>query len=202
MFKRTNGYVLLTLLVLTGFAGRVTNDTLNSKERRLLIGSLKDTRAEFLKTVSHLSDRQLDYRPSLGKPSIRQYLNHIATVENALGAQATLVLKQPTRGKHPVSMDDTQMASRLADACTAASANALAAYKWTNEEDALHQFKEGRASAIKYIRTTTENVRAHTTPTASGEADVYQLYLGLCAHLERHTQQIKAIMESKGFPKE
>jgi hypothetical protein len=40
MFKRTRGYLLLTLLVLTGLAGRKHNETLTGKEReQLLTGS-------------------------------------------------------------------------------------------------------------------------------------------------------------------
>jgi hypothetical protein len=40
MFKRTRGYLLLTLLVLTGLAGRTHNETFTGKEStQLLTGS-------------------------------------------------------------------------------------------------------------------------------------------------------------------
>jgi hypothetical protein len=55
--------------------------------------------------------------------------------------------------------------------------------------------------AIKYIRTTTEDVRAHTSMTTAGLADVYQLYLGMSTHQALHTREIGKLMLSPGFPK-
>jgi hypothetical protein len=41
MLKRTKGIFLLILLVLTGFAGRISSDTISRQERRFLIEHLK-----------------------------------------------------------------------------------------------------------------------------------------------------------------
>jgi hypothetical protein len=106
MFKRTNGYVLLTLLVLTGFAGRVTNETLHSKERRFLIASLKENRTELLTLVKGLSDQQLDYRPAKGVLTIREHLYHIVAAENAFNTQAQSALKQPASPEHAAKGND------------------------------------------------------------------------------------------------
>ncbi|HEX2535578.1 MAG TPA: hypothetical protein VHK69_17670, partial [Chitinophagaceae bacterium] len=59
MFKRTNGYILLALLVVTGLAGRISSDTISSKERRTLTGQLKDTRNALVKSVKGLTAEQL-----------------------------------------------------------------------------------------------------------------------------------------------
>jgi hypothetical protein len=202
MFKRTNGYVLLTLLVLTGMAGRVTNETLHSKERRLLITSLKDTRADLLATVKDLSDRQLDYRPRKSAPSIRELLADIVAAEKAYSLQAHTALSAPTGRDRAARVSDEERAAQLAHYCPVLGKGHGATPSLKNAERALEQYKEDRARAIKYIRTTTQDVRAYTAPTAAGPADVYQLYLALCAHQAGHNQQIREIVQSAGFPKE
>lgn len=202
MFKRTNGYVLLTLLVLTGLAGRVTNETLNSKERRALIASLKESRADFLKTVGGLSDRQLDYRAAPNKPTIREYLHHMVQAEASLGALADKALKTPSDRNSTPKISDADLPKHLSLECPVPLYPHAEPVPGEGEKEALHQFKESRAKAIKYIRTTTQDVRAHTTLTPAGPADPYQLYLGMCAHLDRHTREIRKIMAGPGFPRQ
>ena len=201
MFKRTNGYILLTLLVLTGFAGRVTNETLHSKERRLLINHLKESRADFLTTVTGLSDAQLDYRSGQGKPTIREYLHHIAQAETELSALADKALKTPAGQDLSSKISDTDLSEHLLHECPVPFYPQGERVSGESGNDVLDQFKTTRAKAIKYIRTTTQDVRAYTTLTPVGHADPYQLYLGLCTHLDRHTREIKELMASPGFPR-
>jgi hypothetical protein len=201
MFKRTNGYVLLTLLVLTGMAGQVTNETLNSRERRLLVNSLKDTRADLVGSINGLSVRQLDYRPAKGKPSIREHLYHIVAAESAFIAQARQALAHKAGAEGTAEINDVERAGQLAVECPPLVSSPTAPATLRSVDETLEQFKEERAKAIKYIRTTTQDVRAHTTTTPSGPADVYQLYLGMCAHQARHTRAIKEILASPGFPR-
>ena len=72
MFKRTNGYILLTLLVLTGLAGRISMNTITSPERRLLIDHLKETKNTLVKSVKGLSEEQLNFKPAPDKWSIKR----------------------------------------------------------------------------------------------------------------------------------
>lgn len=201
MFKRTNGYILLTLLVLTGFAGRVTNETLNSKERRFLVTSLKDSRADLTGLVKGLSDRQLDYRPGKGQLSIREHVSHIVAAEKAYNAYARKALDEGTDQDAAGTLPDTELAAQLAKRCPLPETTGVKATSRQRLEHTLDLYKEERAGAIKYIRTTTQDVRAYTTPTPAGAADVYQLYLAMSAHQARHNGQIRAIMQSPGFPK-
>lgn len=201
MFKRTNGYILLTLLVLTGFAGRVTNETLKSKERRFLITSLKENRTELLSLVKELSDRQLDYRTGKGQLSIREHVADIVAAEKAFSAYARKALHEGTDKNAPGAARDAELAAGLAAGCPAPVNSSAKATARPGLEETLDRYKEERAKAIKYIRTTTQDVRAYTTPTPAGTADVYQLYLAMSAHQARHNAQIRAIMQSPGFPK-
>ena len=204
MFKRTNGYVLLILLVLTGFAGRVTNDTLNSKERRYLITHLKDTRANLLQSVQGLSDAQLDYKPAKDGWSVRQCLMHIIMVEKTFTTLANETLKQPSDKSKTSKINDEELVAAMTNRTKKFSAPEQfnpATAPWKTEKEAIGFFKQNRAEAIKFVRTTTDNVRGYVASAPFGEADLYQVYLGMSAHTARHTEQIKEIMASPGFPR-
>lgn len=201
MFKRTNGYILLTLLVLTGFAGRMTNETLHSKERRFLITSLKENRTELLSLVKGLSDQQLDYHPGKGQLSIREHVDHIIADEKAFSAYAHKALEEGTDKNTAHTVTDTELAAELAKSCPHPVKGGAKAASRPSLEETLDLYKEERAGAIKFIRTTTQDVRAYTTPTPAGTADVYQLYLAMSAHQARHNGQIRELIQSPGFPK-
>jgi uncharacterized damage-inducible protein DinB len=204
MFKRTNGYILLILLVLTGFAGRVTGDTLNSKERRYLISHLKDTRTDLLQSVNGLSDAQLDYKPAKDGWSVRECLMHIVIVEKSFTTLAAETLKQPADKNKTSKIKDEELVAAMTNRTkkfTAPEQFNPATTPWKTEEEAIAFFKQNRAEAIKFVRTTTDNVRGYVAQAPFGEADLYQVYLGMSAHTARHTEQIREIKSSPGFPK-
>jgi hypothetical protein len=204
MFKRTRGIALLILLVLTGLAGQVSNETLNSKERRYLIGHLKDTRSNLLQSIDGLSEAQWNYKPAKDKWSIRECLLHMVLAEKSFTALATETLKQPPASKAPSKIKDEELLAAMANRSTTFKAPEQfnpAIAPWKTADAAVAYFKANRAQAIKFVRTTTDNVRAYSTKAPFGEADLYQVYLGMSAHTDRHTQQIHEIKDSPGFPK-
>lgn len=204
MFKRTKGYTLLILLVLTGLASQVSNETLNSKERRYLISHLKDTRTNLLQHIEGLSEAQWNYKPAKDKWSIRECLYHLVLAEKNFTTLATETLKQPPAPNAASKIKDQELVAAMANRSTAFKAPEQfnpANAPWKTTGEAVAFFKENRAQAIKFVRTTTDNVRAYTARAPFGEADVYQVYLGMSAHTDRHTQQIREIKDSPGFPK-
>ena len=62
MLKRTKGRLLLTLLVITGLAGTLSNTALTEKERKFVVHNLKDTKSEVQKSIKGLSDAQLNFK--------------------------------------------------------------------------------------------------------------------------------------------
>jgi hypothetical protein len=204
MFKRTRGIALLILLVLTGLAGQVSNETLNSKERRYLISHLKATRSNLLHSVDGLSEAQWNYRPAKDKWSIRECLYHIVLVEKSFTTLAAGTLKQPPAPNASSRIKDEELVVAMANRNTAFKAPGQfnpAVAPWKTAAEAVAVFKENRAGAIKFVRTTTDNVRAFTAQAPFGEADVYQVYLGMSAYTDRHTQQIREIKDSPKFPR-
>ena len=94
MLKRTKTYLLLSLLVITGFAGKIHSDAISGKERKVLVNDLKDTKKIFLQSVKGLSDAQLNFKPSADAWSVKECAYHLALSENNLWAMAEKTLKE------------------------------------------------------------------------------------------------------------
>jgi hypothetical protein len=72
--------------------------------------------------------------------------------------------------------------------------------KYPSVGDAIADFKMIRTDHIKYMKTSTEDMRNHVVTMPFGSIDCYQLYLMLAAHSNRHTQQMNEVKNSPGFP--
>jgi len=206
MFKRTKGYLLLTLLVLTGLAGRLHSDSLSGKERKFLVNHLKESKTAFLKSVKNLSEEQLNYKSAPDKWSVKECIYHITLSENNLWAIAEAELKKPTnpekRGE--IKVADEGLIKMLTDRSSkfqAAETFKPEQAKWKSANEALKDFKEKRANLVKFAKTTTDDLRNHIREVPWGYMDSYQAVLMISAHTLRHTQQIEEIKSSPGFPK-
>src|SRR6187551_3828204 len=94
MFKRTKGYFLLTMLVLTGLAGRLHTNILTTKERHYLVTELKTSKKELLKNVEDLSAKQLNFKADKNALSIKECVYKLISIEYSLWTSAQNSLKQ------------------------------------------------------------------------------------------------------------
>lgn len=206
MLKRTKGRLLLTLLVVTGFAGTLNDNTLTKQERKFIVSHLKESKTDVFKTVRSLSEAQLNYRPSSGQWSIRECFYHITLAENGLWSKLEAAMKEPANpdGRSKVKISDSDLLKTMTDRQMKAKAPEdfrpeKAAWKSINE--ALSEFKAARSQHLKYAKTTTEDLRNHFIHMSIGWIDCYQLIIFMSAHSDRHTQQINEIMAEPGFPR-
>lgn len=206
MLKRTKGILLLTLLVLTGLAGRISSDTITNQERRFLLDHLKTTKASLIKSVKGLSEAQLTFKPAPDKWSIKECVQHIALAEGTLRSMADAALKQPENPekRSEIKMTDQQLLEGVTNRTNKLQAPEalkpeVAQWKTTNE--ALEDFKEKRNDLIKFAKTSTDDMRNHVSQTMAGYMDAYQILLLLSSHSKRHTLQIEEIKTDPAFPK-
>lgn len=196
MFKRTKGYFLLTMLVLTGLAGRMHTNILTTKERHTLVTDLKSSKNDFLNSIENLSVKQLNYKPSKNELSIKQYAYKLIAVENSLWMSAKASLKsEPASVKKTVLNDE---ALYLLPQQKTIQCNEI---KFTNIKEALKFYKNDQSEMLKYVHTSTENVRAHISTIYEGNFDAYQLMLLNSVYAKYYTQQIEKLKASPSFPK-
>ena len=195
MFKRTKGYLLLTMLVLTGLAGRLHSDTLSGKERRILIKELKTSRAQLAGAIEGLSNKQFNFKSSKSGASIKECIYQLAFIENELWIKADLSLKQEASVEKPDVRDD-DLPSLITDEKLAGNKT-----KFKTIREALKLYKNNRNEMQKFVNTSTENIRAHIIQTSFGNLDVYQIVLLNTLLTQRYIREIQTVRSNPNFPK-
>ncbi len=206
MLKKTKGILLLTLLVLTSFAGRIPSDTISSQERRFLIDHLKDSKTYLLKALNGLSEEQMNFKASPEKWSIKECVQHIALAEGGIWQMADGALKATAnpekRSEIKVTDQDLiKWVSSRDHKVRAPETMKPVQSAWETTDEALAAFKDKRAALIKYAKTTTDDMRNHVAQSLVGYVDAYQVVLWLSTHTRRHADQILEIKNDPSFPK-
>jgi uncharacterized damage-inducible protein DinB len=204
--KRKYGYILLASLIISGLAGTPTDNSLTKKERKFATEHLKATKTDVVKAVKGLSEAQLNYRSAPEKWTVRECVYHIAISEKNLWGMLESSLKSAANPekRSEIKMTDEQLVKMMEDRSSkfkTAESFEPKNTPYKSLDEALSYFKDARADHIKYLKSTTEDLRNHVVQMPFGWLDSYQLTLMISAHSNRHTQQINEIKADPGFPK-
>ena len=196
MLKRTKGRILLALLVVTGFAGTLRNSTLTSQERKFVTSNFKDTRTELLKTIKSLSARQLNYKAA-GQLSIKECFYQLVSSEEYLWKKfdASMALPATPERRADTIFEDKEVQKYVYTLAINQPSN-----NWESINKAISTFKISRTKRLKYLRTTTSDIRNHYTQLPFGWIDNYQLIIFIQSNADRHFQKLNAIMNQPDFP--
>lgn len=205
MIKRTMGRSLLTLLVVTGLAGTINDNSLSKKERKFGIGMMKDTRNDAINATKGLSDAQLNFKVAPEKWSVKECMYHIAGAEKLLWTLFEGTMKAPANPekRSEIKVTDEQLVKMIEDRSVKAQAPEPIQPKNTGFASlgaAVEDFKMNRGAHIKYLKNSTEDLRNHVIQMPLGWIDCYQLCLMIAAHSNRHTQQLNEVKVNPGFP--
>lgn len=207
MIKRTLGRALILMLVITGLAGTIQDNSISKKDRKKAIMLMKDSRAAVLNSVKGLSEAQLNFKPAADRWSIKECIYHIAATEKGLWSLLETSMKAAAtpekRADIKISDDDfvKNMQSRENRVKTRESMEPQNT-GYTSLDGALEDFKETRNEHIRYMKTTTEDLRNHTVAMPFGTIDCFQLALMVPAHSLRHVKQIDEIKGDANFPRQ
>jgi hypothetical protein len=184
------------MLVLTGLAGRIHTSILTTKERHTLVTELKSSKNDFLNSVEGLSTRQLNFKIGKNGLSLKDCVYKLISIENNLWMATKASLKQETTSVKKTMPDDEALYSFAQQKNF--QCNEL---KFENIEKALKFYKDQRNEMLRYVHTSTENVRAHVGKTCIGNFDAYQLILLNTFFSKYYTQQIEKLKTDPNFPK-
>ena len=205
MLKRTKGRLLLTLLVITGLAGKINDTTLTKQERKQAVNEYKDSRTDLLNAVKGLSENQLNFKSAPEKWSVKECVYHITLAEEGLWKLLEENMAKPANpeARSEVKTTDAEVMTGVVNRTQKFQAPENFQPKsapWNSMDQAVNHFKEIRGQHLKYVRTTTEDLRNHVIELPFGKMDAYQYLLFLVGHSRRHTAQILEIKSSPGFP--
>ena len=206
MLKRTKGRLLLTLLVVTGFAGTINDTSLSKQERKFAITHLKDTKTDLLKTIRGLSETQLNFKKYPDQWSIKERFYHLTLAESGYWDMLEASMKKPAtpekRSEVKISDEDllNAMTNRAEKTGVPEFLQSTRA-KWKSMDEAVATFKSSKAQHLKYVKITTEDLRNHFIQLPFGWIDCYQFILFISAYSDNNLQQINETMTDAHFPK-
>jgi hypothetical protein len=206
MIKRRTGIYLIILLVITGLAGALNDNTVSKADRKAAIELMKENKIAVQKAVKGLSELQLNYKSSPENWSVKECVYHIVIAEKIFWDifERSMQIPADPEKRITVKLNDEQIIKitegrtnkvRTADIFEPMNA------PYHSVDEALIVFNIMRNDHLKYMRTTTEDLRNHFADLPFGRIDCYQLYLVIGAHSNRHLQQIEELKTSAGFPK-
>jgi hypothetical protein len=192
--------LILTVCILSAplFGAPMTED-----DREHLLVHFEMTTQMLAEQVRGLSPAQLEYKASPDRWSIRQVVSHLAVAEPDYWHEIKEALKAaPDMKDKKSTATDADILwygiDRVVHTKTGGGHEKVDTYRDLGE--ALGKFQALRATMIDYIKTTNDDMRAHSFGNRE-PIDCWQWMLEISTHAERHIQQIREIKNDPDFPK-
>jgi len=204
--KNRTGYLMLAILVISGLAGTVTDNSLTKKERKLALESMKSSRTAVFESLWGITEVQLRYQSPRLKYSISDFITQLATKEKTIWEilETTLNSTADPKERDYIKIKDEEIFSLLKHPpvkTETLGTGELENPAYNSPQEALTHFKNTRIAHMKYINRTTEDLRNHVAKTPLGWMDSYQICLLMSAYSNWFAQQIDEIRSEPGFPK-
>ncbi|RFS24821.1 DinB family protein [Chitinophaga silvatica] len=175
-------------------------------DNKYLIHLLVQTRDSVLQAVNGLSDAQLTYKPAPDRWSVIECVEHIMKTEKIFWNMEQQAVNQPANPekRKDIKVTDEMIEKGVEDRSHKAKAPDMLVptHEYSSNAALIKAFTDQRNQLISYLENTKDNLRDHVTELpVFGTADAYQILLMDAAHTNRHTQQLREVMASPGFPK-
>jgi hypothetical protein len=195
--------VLSTLLLLAFTVSAFAATGMTDEDREHLLVHFQMTTQMVAEQVRGLSPAQLEYRASPDRWTIRECISHLAVAEPDYWRDLTAAVKAaPNMNDKKSAATDADIMwygiDRVVHTKTGGGHEKVETYK--NMGEALAKFQALRATMIDYLKSTSDDLRAHSFGQQE-RIDCWQWMLEISTHAERHIQQIREIKNDPNFPK-
>jgi len=176
---------------------------MSTEDREHLLVHFEMTTQMLAEQVRGLSPKQLEYKASPDRWSIREVVSHLAVAEPDYWRDLQKALKaSPDMKEKKSTATDADILwygiDRVVHTKTGGGHEKVDTYK--DLGDALGKFQALRATMIEYIKTTDVDMRAHSFGNQE-VIDCWQWMLEISTHAERHIQQVREIKNDLNFPR-
>ena len=176
----------------------------NEKDREFAIKYMNETKDDFVKQLTGLSDAQLNFRAAEGRWTIAEIAEHIVVVENALfgmfnapGAKSTITCEDvPRIGDTTLILAITNRSQKFT-----APEPVRPNGRWKTREDLLANFEKTRNQTIDFIKANKADLRGTFVKSPMGTIDSLQGLLFITGHSERHLLQLKEVKADPAYPR-
>ena len=188
--------VVFTLLASVANAGPMT-----AGERQRLVAHLEMTESWLEDEVKNLSDAQRKFKMTPESWSLEEVVMHLAIAEPQYWDQFNQSLARPVQPDFKPQATDAGMLWYGIDRTqrTTTGDARVPRGQFPTMAASLASFKKLRLEMMKTARETQEDLRGRQYLTAS--QDLYQWFLMISTHSQRHILQIREVKAHKNFPK-
>lgn len=196
--------IILSLCVIAGAqAPAPAKVVFTEKDREFALKYMNDTKADFVKQLTGLSDAQLNFRAAEGRWTIAEIAEHIIVVEQALmgmfnapNAKTTLKCDDVPRIADPALILAITNRSQKFQAPEQVRPNG----RWKTRDDLLTNFEKTRTATIEHLKSNKEDLRSTFIQSPMGKIDSLQGLLFLTGHSDRHLAQLKEVKADPKYP--
>ena len=191
------GGLLAAALSATLTAGSATG--MSDGDRQRLLAHLDMTEGWLVSEVTGLSQPQLTYRMSPDSWNVMEVAEHLAVAEGRSWTNLQDSMKQPADTTKPEATDAAILWYGIDRTNRQKTGEArVPTGRWPTVQGSLEEFRKRRAAMRAYATSTQEDLRGHRL--IDGNMDVYQWFLMISTHSQRHILQIREIKAHAGYP--
>jgi hypothetical protein len=193
--------IILAVLLAVAFAAPpIAGEPLKPGDRQRLIAHLEMTESWLASEVDGLSREQLKFRPTADSWNILDVVEHLAIAEPQYWKQLQDSMQQPPSTEKLETADaailwygiDRTNRQRTGEARVPKG-------RWDDIGAPLGEFRKLRATMLEYARANQEDMRGRRL--TGGNMDVYQWFLMISTHSQRHILQVREIKAHAGYPR-
>jgi hypothetical protein len=192
--------VIAAAILIVFTASSAPGAPLTDAERQRLLAHLEMTEAWLIDETAGLTVDQLKFRATPDSWSVLDVVEHLAIAEPQYWQHLQESLKAPAGDVKPEATDagilwygiDRSDRQRTGEPRVPRG-------RWAAIDPPLQEFRKLRGVMRGYARSTGDDLRGRMLK--DGNMDVYQWFLMISTHSQRHILQIREIKANGGFPK-
>ena len=197
--------LFLIILSLAGvMAAQAPAKTFTEKDREAALKYLNETKDEFTKQMTGLSDAQLNFRAGEGRWTIGEIAEHIIVTENALYGMITNQVMKAAAPKceDPFRVGDTAIVLAITNRSQKFTApeQIRPNGRWKTRDELVTNFEKTRNQTIESMKSNKADLRNLFAPSPFGTLDGVQWFLFVSGHADRHLAQLREVKADAKYP--
>jgi DinB superfamily len=192
---------LLTSAMAFAVSAPLLAGPMTAGDRQRLVAHLDMTEAWLDSEVNGLSDAQLKFKMAPSSWSVEEVVMHLAIAEPQYWEQFKQSLAAPVKPEFKPQATDAQMLWYGIDRTqrTTTGEARVPRDQFPDMKTSLASFKKLRGEMMKAAKESQDDFRGRQFLTSS--QDLYQWFLMISTHSQRHILQIREVKAHRGFPK-